>query len=133
MRYSRLNIGMFSRHEELPMLYLPRTARAEPGELEPTFKAEIAALSPDDLPLQQGMAHGNVAKGDALSAMVISTEITPGQVRIHAGLFFASVVAGCACTNDPTPMNDEPEYCEVEFAIDRPGGAAQVRLLESDG
>ncbi|MFI9654417.1 hypothetical protein ABGV17_06765 [Guyparkeria sp. GHLCS8-2] len=118
------------------MLYLPQTARAEPGnpgELEAIFKAELAALPADDLPLQQGMAHGSVAKGDALSAMVIGSEIDSSQVRIRAGLFFASVVAGCACTNDPTPMNDESEYCEVEFVIERPGGAARVRLLESDG
>lgn len=118
------------------MLTLPQTARAARlarDELEATFKTEISALSPDALPLQQGMAHGNVAQGDALSAMVIGSEVDPGQVRIHAGLFFTSVVAGCACTNDPTPMNDEPEYCEVEFVIDRSDGATRVRLMESDG
>jgi len=117
-------------------LYLPQTARAEPGnpgELEAIFKAELAALPADDLPLQQGMAHGSVAKGDDLSVMVIGSAFDSDQLRIHAGLFYTSVVAGCACNNDPTPMNDEPEYCEVEFTIDRPGGAARVRLLEPDG
>ncbi|MFO7809675.1 hypothetical protein [Guyparkeria sp.] len=108
------------------MLHLPRIARAELDALEATFKAKVAALSRDDLILQQGMAYGNVAKGDALWAMVIGSEVDPGQVRIHGGLFFANVVAGRACTSDPTPMNDEPEYCELEFVIDRPDGAAQV-------
>lgn len=109
------------------------TASAAPADREATFKAEVSALSPDELPLQQGMAHGNVAQGDALSVMVISSRGDATRLRIHAGLFFTSVVAGCACTNDPTPMNDEPEYVEVEFEIDRRDGAARVRLLETDG
>ncbi len=113
------------------MLYLPRTACAESAELAATFTEEIAASSTADLPLQQGMAHGNVADGDALSAMVIRTEIEPGCIRIHAGLFFSSVVAGCACTNDPTPMNTNPEYCEAIFDIARDDGATTVRLIET--
>jgi len=133
MRYSRTRVGGFTRREELPMLYLPRTARVDRNELEATFKAEIAALAPGDLSLERGMSHGSIAKADALSAMVITSTIDPTRVRIHAGLFFTSVVAGCACANDPTPMNDEPEYCEAVFEIDRPGGAAHMQLLDPDG
>lgn len=114
------------------MLYLPRTARADPGELEATFKAEISALDPGELPLEEGMARGSVATGDAVSAMVISIGIEPECVRVHAGLFFTSVIAGCACTNDPSPMNDEAEYSEVVFEIERPDGATRVRLLDVD-
>ena len=114
------------------MLTLPKTASAAPADREAAFKAEVSALSPDELPLQQGMAHGNVAQGDALSVMMITSRGDATRLRIHAGLFFTSVVAGCACTNDPTPMNDEPEYVEFEFEIDRRDGATRVRLLETD-
>lgn len=112
------------------MLTFPRTAQADTGEIEATFKEELAATSPDALPLQQGMAHGNVADGDGLSAMVIKTEIDADRIRIHAGLFFSSVVAGCACHNDPTPMGAEAEYSEALFEIERPGGATRVSLLD---
>ena len=112
------------------MLIFPRTARAAPGEIEDAFKAELAALSPDALPLQQGMAHGNVADGDALSAMVIRTESDTDSLRIHAGLLFSSVVAGCACHNDPTPMSDQTEYCEALFEIERPDGRTRVSLID---
>ncbi|MFP4462738.1 MAG: hypothetical protein ACLFO0_02670 [Guyparkeria sp.] len=115
------------------MLHLPQTAGSTRETLEATFKAEISALSPDELPLEQGMSRGSVVTGDALSAMVIRSRIGPDRIRIHAGLFFTSVVAGCACTNDPSPMIDEPEYVEVEFEIDRRDGAATVRLLDSGG
>jgi len=112
------------------MLRFPRTARSTPEEVEAVFKAELAATSPDELPLQQGMAHGNVAKGDGLTAMVIRTEVEPERYRIRAGLFFSSLVAGCACHNDPTPMADEAEYCEADFVIRRPDGATQASLVD---
>lgn len=112
------------------MLTFPRTAQADPGEIKATFKSELAAISPDALPLQQGMAHGNVASGEGLSAMVIRTEVEAECIRIHAGLFFSSVVAGCACHNDPTPMGEEAEYCEAQFEIERPDGATRVSLLD---
>ncbi|HER20523.1 MAG TPA: hypothetical protein ENO14_05725 [Chromatiales bacterium] len=94
------------------------------------FKEELALLSPDALPLQQGMAHGNVAVGESLSAMIIATELTEDSCRIHAGLFFGSLIAGCACHNDPTPMTEQSEYCEVMFDIERPGGDARVRVID---
>ena len=108
----------------------PRTAQAEPGEIDATFKEELAGMSPDALPLQQGMAHGSVADGDGLSAMVIGKEIDADRIRIHAGLFFSSVVAGCACHNDPTPMGEEAEYCEALFEIERPAGTTRVSLMD---
>ncbi|MCL7745286.1 hypothetical protein LV476_10100 [Guyparkeria hydrothermalis] len=112
------------------MLRFPRTAQASPAEIESVFKDELAATPPDALPLQQGMAQGSVADGDGLSAMVIGTQVDDDHLRIHAGLFFASVVAGCACHNDPTPMAEQAEYCEAMFVIERPGGATRVELLD---
>ncbi|MFN2382298.1 MAG: hypothetical protein ABR561_07095 [Guyparkeria sp.] len=108
------------------MLILPKIARSSRDNMESTFKAEIASVPADELPLDQGMRHASVAtdnaSGEAVGAMVIATEIDEHVLRLRAGLFFTSVIAGCACTDDPTPMNDEPEYCEVEFEIDRGGG-----------
>ncbi|KTG16334.1 MULTISPECIES: hypothetical protein [unclassified Guyparkeria] len=112
------------------MLTFPRTAQADPAEIESVFKEELAAMAPDELPLQRGMAHGSVADGERLSAMVIRADIDADHVRIRAGLFFSSVVAGCACHNDPTPMAEEAEYCEASFEIERPGGSTVVRLLD---
>ena len=112
------------------MLTFPRTARADRDEIEATFKAELAVTPHDALPLQQGMAHGSVAAADRLSAMVIGTEVESRCIRLHAGLFFASLVAGCACHNDPTPMAEEAEYCEALFEIERPDGATRVTLLD---
>lgn len=120
------------------MLMLPKTARASRDDLESTFKAEIASVPADELPLERGMRRGSVAtdnaSGEAVSAMVIATEMDEHVLRLRAGLFFTSVIAGCACTDDPSPMSDEPEYCEVEFEIDRREGTTlgttRVRLLD---
>lgn len=112
------------------MLQLPRTAQAAPDQVKTVFKEEIATLTTEDLPLQQGMTHGSFAQDDQLSAMVIRVTDEPDRRVIHAGLFFTSLAIGCACTNDPTPLNDEPEYSEAIFEIDRPSGTARVRLLD---
>lgn len=114
------------------MLYLPRIARAEPADLAAAFKTEVAALSPDDPPLPQGMAYGNAVRNEAHSAMVLGSEVDSGQLRVPASLCFASVVAGGACGGDPVPRNDESEYCDMEFVIDRSGGASRVRLPDFD-
>ncbi len=113
------------------MLYMPRTAAADPERVAETFKEEIADLDADELPLQQGMTRGNVALGDKLSAMVIRAESSAERVSVHAGLFFASTVAGCACINDPTPENEDAEYCEAVFDIRRPDGETTVTLVDS--
>lgn len=113
------------------MFHMPRTASASPERVAETFKDELASVDLDELPLQQGMTRGSVALGDDLSAMVIRTESTDERVRVHAGLFFSSLVAGCACANDPTPENEDAEYIEAVFDIDRPDGATTVTLSES--
>ena len=113
------------------MLYMPRTASASPERLADTFKEEIASVDLDEIPLQQGMSRGSVALGDDLSAMVIRVEPDEERVRVHAGLFFSSIVAGCACANDPTPENEDAEYIEAVFDIRRPDGVTTVTLSES--
>jgi hypothetical protein len=113
------------------MLVLRHTAAAAPDRVEAAFKQEIASLNPDDLPLEQAMAHGNLARGDDLSAMVIRVEDEGEHRRVHAGLFFASRVIGCACADDPTPETDQGEYVEALFDVHRPDGATSVTLTES--
>jgi hypothetical protein len=115
------------------MLAFPRTAAAGPGQVETMFKQEVSGLNPDDLPLQEGMAYGNVADGDEVSAMVIRVEDSEERRRVKAGLFFTSRVTGCACADDPTPESDQDEYCEAVFDIRRSDGAARVSLAETGG
>lgn len=108
---------------------LIRTIRAlgSPG-FETVLKEEIVQLGVKGLPLQQGLTTGSVSLDDGLSAMILGITETPDSLRVRAGIFYASIIAGCACADDPTPVDEHTEYCEVELVIDRKTGECQVGL-----
>jgi hypothetical protein len=67
--------------------------------------------------------------GDKLGAMIISVVDEPARLRVKAGLFYTGIIAGCSCADDPTPVDEVSEYCEVCIEIDRDTTEATVTLL----
>ncbi|MFW5452424.1 hypothetical protein [Thioalkalivibrio sulfidiphilus] len=95
---------------------------------ESVLKAEIAALGAAGLPLQAGLRTGSVALDDRLEVTILGVDEGPDTLRVRAGLFYTSIIAGCACADDPTPVNENAEYCQVRVEIDRQSGEARVSL-----
>ena len=93
------------------------------------LKQEICQIDPKLLPLQQGMSLGSYAMGDNISTTILSISEDAEFIRVKTGIFFTSVIAGCNCADDPTPMDEQNEYCEVLFSIDKTSGDAQVSLI----
>lgn len=98
------------------------------GAFDRVLKDEIEALGADTLPLQQGLSRGSHANTD-FRVMIISVSEGTDTIRAKAGIFYTSIIAGCSCADDPTPVDELAEYCEVEFAIRRKTGETTVRLL----
>jgi len=98
-------------------------------DFEATLKDEIEGLDAGLLPLQQGLAAGSYALDSGHRARVISSTELGDVIRAKIGLFYASVIAGCSCADDPTPVDEIAEYCEVQFDIDRKTAEATVTLL----
>jgi hypothetical protein len=94
-----------------------------------TLKQEIEQLGADQLPLQQGLSVGNYATAGEFSVMVISASEEAGFIRVKAGVFFKGIIAGCNCADDPTPVEEHDEYCEVQFDINKTTAEATVALL----
>lgn len=90
--------------------------------------AELARLDGAELPLQQGLEHGSVALAGGHSARLIAAHAEPAVIRARVGIFFRSMVAGCSCADDPTPIDALNEYCEVDVEIDRRSAVARIRL-----
>ncbi|AHE97596.1 hypothetical protein [Thioalkalivibrio paradoxus] len=109
------------------MPHLPRSLRAygTPG-FEATLKKELAALGPDVLGLQQGLAAGSISLGENLGVMLLRVTESPAAIHLRAGIFFNSVLSGCACADDPTPENENAEYCEIDLEIHR--GTAELSI-----
>lgn len=104
-------------------------AWATPG-FDSVFKDEVKQLGAAALPLQQGLSRSSHVSGDAYDVVVLGAEEEAGRIRVRAGIFYQGIIAGCSCADDPTPVDEQTEYCEVLFDIDKQTAEATVRLLE---
>ena len=93
------------------------------------LRQEIERLTAEQLPLQQGLSRGSYSDGKGLSVMIISITDQPTLIRAKTGIFYSSIIAGCSCADDPTPVDDINEYCELQFDIDKTNAEATVTLL----
>jgi hypothetical protein len=113
-----------------PPMQLPASlAACGKADFESVFKHEVERLDHAELPLQQGLAHSSQVAASAFAVMVLKVRCDPAVIRVRAGIFYAGVVAGCNCADDPTPTEENREYCEVQFAIDRATATATLTLL----
>lgn len=98
-------------------------------DFEGILKTEIEQLSAGQLPLQQGLSTGSYALDDKLSARIIRISEDAGFIRAKVGLFYTGIIAGCNCADDPTPVEEQVEYCVVQLDIDKTTGETAVALL----
>ncbi len=92
------------------------------------LKREIEQLGPEQLPLQQGLSAGNYALDEPVTARILDVAELQGAIRVKAGIFFGSVIGGCSCADDPTPVDRIEEYCEILLDIDKATGLARIEL-----
>ncbi|MCP5279807.1 MAG: hypothetical protein H6935_15850 [Thiobacillus sp.] len=95
-----------------------------------TLKAEIARLGTADLPLQQGLSGSSYATDTPPQAVILSATDEGDRILVKAGLFYAGIIAGCSCADDPTPVDEQTEYCEVLLEIDKASGETTATLLQ---
>lgn len=93
------------------------------------LKAEMHDLSAHELPLQQGLSLSSFVSAEPFQVMIIHAAEESGVIRVKAGIFYSGIIAGCSCSDDPTPTDVQAEYCEVECAIDMTTGEAEIKLL----
>lgn len=94
------------------------------------FKQEVGELGANALPLQQGLCRSSHVSGDAYEVVVLNVSEEPHKLHVKTGIFYQGIVAGCSCADDPTPIDEQTEYCEVLFDIDKQTGEAEILLLE---
>jgi hypothetical protein len=99
-------------------------------QFETVFKQEIAALDAAALPLQQGLSLSSHVTERPIQAMILGARRDAGRIRVKAGIFYTGIIAGCSCTDDPTPMSELNEYCVVQFDIDPETAETAVTLLQ---
>lgn len=113
------------------MFYLNASLKAWPHEnFNKVLKKEITTIDADALPLQQGLSHSNFANAENLSATILKVQDKNSFIQVKAGLFYTGIIAGCNCADDPSPVDENTEYCEVVFSIDKETAETTVVLYE---
>lgn len=112
------------------MIRLEKSLRAwGKPDFAATLKLEVAQLG-GELPLQQGLSLGSYVTADPITVVINSVAETEQAIRVRAGIFYQSVIAGCSCDNDPTPTSENTEYCEVQLDIDKVTAVAAATLVD---
>ncbi|WP_455199266.1 hypothetical protein [Kaarinaea lacus] len=116
---------------KFPVIKLVESLKAWNGpDFKVVFKNEVGRLDGRLLPLQEGISHGSVANEDDFSVVVLEVSELPQSLQVKAGIFYSSLIAGCACADDPTPENRETEYVEVMFDISNDTAETSISLCE---
>jgi hypothetical protein len=112
-----------------PRFRLPHAWAAwDTPDFDTVFKREVEQLDAGLLPLQQGLT-GTSSVADAPFTVLLLRATAAGDgLQVKAGIVYAGILGGCSCADDPTPLEAQPEYCELWFDIDLRSGATDVRL-----
>lgn len=117
----------------MPRFSLPRTLSAwNTAGFGETFRHEVEQLDADLLPLQQGLSGTSSVADEPFKVILIRATEAGGCIRVKAGVFYAGMLGGCSCADDPTPLEAQPEYCELWFEIDKHSGEARVGLVPDE-
>jgi hypothetical protein len=99
-----------------------------PG-FENTLKDEIHKIDTRLLPLQEGLSQSSHVSEADISVVILNVTETSDVIRAKTGIIYAGIIAGSCCADDPTPMSEQTEYCEVQFDINKMTAEATVTIL----
>ena len=113
------------------MLYLKQSVKAwNTDSFNNVLIKELRSIDSNLLPLQEGLSNSSYAIGDNISAIILHSEENNGHLQIKAGLFYSGIIAGCNCADDPSPVDEINEYCEVLLSIEINTAHTNVSLIE---
>lgn len=112
------------------MIYLPEVLKTwNTPVFQQTFSTAIQQLDNSALPLQQALTQSSHISSSPRTTVILHSGATEDFIRIKAGIFYFGIIAGSCCSDDPTPLCEENEYCELQFDIDRTTAETRITLL----
>jgi len=96
---------------------------------EDTLKGELEQLDAGLLPLQEGLSGTSHVTESSHTVMVLGAREGGGVIHAKVGIFYGGILMGCSCADDPTPVEEQPEYCVLQIEINRETAEARVTLL----
>ena len=112
------------------MIYLYKTLEAyKSDDFRQIAKTEIEAIDMKALPLQSALQQSSTVSNSDFTVMILDAHIDADFLFVKTGILFNGIIAGCNCADDPTPMNENNEFCEVLFKININTAATQINLI----
>jgi len=110
------------------MIRLVKTLQAwGTHEFDYTLKQELAKYA-EALPLHQALSFDNYVADTPISVTNINTVETQDSVHVRVGIFFQSVISGCSCADDPSPVGENNEYWELLIKIGKLTAETKIAL-----
>jgi len=100
------------------------------SEFENTLKQELSQWPRNKLPLQQSLTLGNYVADSPLIWIIHAAKERDTAIQVNAGIMYQSIIGGCSCADDPTPINENDEYCAVYLFIDKVTAATTITLQD---
>ncbi len=91
-----------------------------------TLKADILGLGAGVLPLHEAAAGGCIDEGN-IGITVLGSRDSKTEIHVNVGVFFAEVIGGCSCGDEPAASN---AYCELRVSIDKVNGHARFVVIQ---
>lgn len=92
-------------------------------------KDEIGKIDPSLLPLQEGLSLSSYVGKTPFSITVLNVSDEDKELIIKAGVFYTGIIAGCNCSDDPSPVDEQNEYCEIILCINKNTAETVIHLL----
>lgn len=93
-------------------------------------KQEIQDIDPGLLPLQQGLSLSSYVSDKPFDVTILRITDKDESITVKAGIFYSGIIAGCSCADDPTPVDEQSEYCEIIFSINKRTADTTASLLD---
>ena len=100
-------------------------------EFKNILKHEIQSISPELLPLQQGLSLSSYVGKSPFSVIILNVTEDTNNIKVKTGIFYTGIIAGCSCSDDPSPTDEQTEYCELQFDVNKITAKTTVKLLNN--
>jgi len=85
-----------------------------------SFKQAFKSLSAGDLSLSACCNHSGDIDETSIDVTILNSTETKQVIQLKIGIFFHEVLAGCACSDDPSQaVTYENGYCELDAEINK--------------
>ncbi|MFV1993335.1 MAG: hypothetical protein ACC635_05465 [Acidiferrobacterales bacterium] len=99
------------------------------SDFRQVLKDELQHLDMKSLPLQDGLSQTSYVSTDKIDAVILKVTEAKNVIIAETGIFYSGINAGSCCSDDPTPVDDQPEHCDMEFKINKKTAETKVSII----